>query len=866
MPGVQHISGSKVGADFGQVFELDRPGQMQEGDQIVAILGMNRGGTPSLPTGWSMAAYHAIPGSDSAIAIVQRTVTATEPPRYEFQFAHRGWTSISAEAFRNAGPVQAIDLDVTSNAAVDVLIAPSVENGGRSMLMLAGFSSEGGNLTWEPAPLTSRRTDMGGSTTATALADGSEYRLRASHGFSGSMATVGMLVRPKTPNAEPNPPLALTFLDLPNRSDALRARELGMRQARVRFDWDELEASPGTFDAAALDQMRRIVSGFDRAGMTVLAEIDGDTPPDGTSAADFEDFCYRVALEFIPLGVRHFQLWNEPNIAERWPNPSAADYVDNCLIPGSAGVASASEETGFEAFVLFAGLAPAQDPADEDMVDFLDDAYTADAQGHFHAAAYHPRNAPDEPDFDEALGLRSAMVSAGDSELKVWITEIGWPTRDSTRHEVYPAAATSEFVSHERAAKYARRAPEDWFALGDWAGPMLWIARDDEFDNPGFTVPRSGAGLTFRNLSRKGAWFRWKREARRYRQPEPDVVTPPVDSDPNVIPTPPNFQASAVTAIEVDASWSETADATYYRLTRETWAGFGSPEPPDDPDAVPAPRPLITSASGAGQGSASVSQPVIVRSASVSLAASSQIGASGQAEFLPSATLGGVGSVAARAAGTEDGSASLAAAGTVSANAVVDADTTTFTGLADDDPWPAEWEIAFGEAYVVDGRGRLRKRPEAWASGRVRRVDGPWTDVMVYGSFVVHDVTQDTFQTIAIRSDGQGGANDYTIEYLPSDNGWELKRWVDFDDATLASHFPSSSPSNGSVIHFEFQAVGTALEVRVWFDNESRPSSANMSASDSEHNSGTVMAGINGASEDPLYVDFIEIEVDDLTT
>ena len=648
MSGVQRVSGSTVPTDYGQVVELPRPSETQADDIIIAVLGTTQHGTYTLPSGWETVLDHPIPGSGSGLTIIQRRMQSDEPTSYTFEFEHRAWVSVAATVYRNAGPLQAGDYFIRSASKADTVIVPSRSNGGQSLTVLAGFSSEAGFLSWEPEPLASRSPEGNGVIMAMTTTLGEDHKLRATHGFHGSMAAFAVLVRPKTSRPQPNPSLGVTFRDAPNRSDVRRVAEVGSNLARLRISWDELEPDTyGTFDQGKLSELLDVIQEFDAHGITVLALMDGDTPPTSTTASDWQSFCERFALEAIPAGVRHFQLWDEPNIREQWHDPvSASDYVDHCLQPGWAGVDSASDTVGFNAYVLLGGLAPATAIGDVDMVDFLDDAYTAGAKGYFDAVAYHPANDPAPPDFDEALGLRSTMVANNDDELLVWVTDIGWPSRDSTLHEVYPVDAASEFISHERAAKYARKAPEEWEALGVWTGPMLWVARDTEFDVPGFNHRRNAAGLMLRNLSRKGAWFRWQRESAKRREPEPQ--TPPsADDDPDLFPAPQQFRTSAITAVEVDASWREAVGAAY-RLTREKFVGHGSPIPDPDPDTLPTPRPLITSVRMAGAGQVRAGSPVGVVSASVGMAgAGHTVQAKGRVRRKGSASMAGAGTLGA---------------------------------------------------------------------------------------------------------------------------------------------------------------------------------------------------------------------------
>ncbi len=69
--------------------------------------------------------------------------------------------------------------------------------------------------------------------------------------------------------------------------------------------------------------------------------------------SDYADFVDFVVRRYSPLGVTHYEIWNEPDHTRFWPSGvNAADYT-SMLRPGHAAVKAANNPA---ATVLMGGL------------------------------------------------------------------------------------------------------------------------------------------------------------------------------------------------------------------------------------------------------------------------------------------------------------------------------------------------------------------------------------------------------------------------------------------------------------------------------------------------------------------------------
>lgn len=258
---------------------------------------------------------------------------------------------------------------------------------------------------------------------------------------------------------------------------------------RVDISWATVQRNgPASYDWAPFD---RIVQDARRRGLNVLGVIgytpswarpsatdDASTPP--KNVLDFAGFSAEVAKHYGPMGVRAFEIWNEPNLGGNWK--PAADPVGYTQLLKAAYLAIKSVDSSMT--VVSGGLSPATDSSSNtDPRTFVKGMYASGARGSFDALGHHPYSFPAAPGetyawsawyqmYGGADNLRSLMVANGDGDKKIWATEFGAPTN----------GPSGGYVSEATQAQHITRAYE-LFKTYSWAGPLfVWSSRDAGID------------------------------------------------------------------------------------------------------------------------------------------------------------------------------------------------------------------------------------------------------------------------------------------------------------------------------------------------------------------------------------------------
>ncbi len=187
-----------------------------------------------------------------------------------------------------------------------------------------------------------------------------------------------------------------------------------------------------------------LINHAQRQGLQVIARLDStpvwarpkdtnETYLDPSHYADFGNYVYEFVRRYHGQ-VAAYVIWNEPNLAYEWgyraPDPEA--YA--ALLKVAYASAKAADP---RAVVLAAPLAPTNenDGLAMDDVVFLQRLYAAGGGAAFDGLAVHTygwRNAPAQPPNEDEVNfrrvelLRQVMVSQGDPDKKIYVTETGW--------------------------------------------------------------------------------------------------------------------------------------------------------------------------------------------------------------------------------------------------------------------------------------------------------------------------------------------------------------------------------------------------------------------------------------------------------
>ncbi len=235
-------------------------------------------------------------------------------------------------------------------------------------------------------------------------------------------------------------------------------REMGAPWIVEYFPWGYIEREPGRFDWAHSDL---VVEAARHQGLTVIARLgwvpEWARPESGKNlstyleAERYDDFA-RFAAAFASRyrgEVDHIIIWNEPNLTSEWgyrPVDPAA-YVDMLR-----AVYPAVREANPDAVVLAGALAPTLEPpgspAGLNDLTYLEEMYQAGGAPYFDGLAVHayglvfPPDMEPEPDvvnFRRVELLREIMITYGDGDKPVYITEAGWNDHPRWSHAVRPA-------------------------------------------------------------------------------------------------------------------------------------------------------------------------------------------------------------------------------------------------------------------------------------------------------------------------------------------------------------------------------------------------------------------------------------------
>jgi hypothetical protein len=271
-------------------------------------------------------------------------------------------------------------------------------------------------------------------------------------------------------------------------SQADQQRDLDMMAAtgakwlRLDFPWPSVEPADNQWNWGPFD---RIVSMARARGFNILG-LPSYTPDWAKSStgggpadpATFASFLSALVTRYAPQGVKHWEIWNEPNMAWSWNPVDPAAYTR--LLKAAYPAVKQADPT---ATVLSAGLAPGTDQSDGSLMSpltFAKAIYTNGGKGSFDAMALHPYGYPALPTdatskswntMFRAVDIHQVMTDNGDGAKQIWFTEFGAPT--GTGSSAVTEARQPDFVREGFVAR------QQW----SWAGPLFWYAHRDAGTN-----------------------------------------------------------------------------------------------------------------------------------------------------------------------------------------------------------------------------------------------------------------------------------------------------------------------------------------------------------------------------------------------
>jgi hypothetical protein len=238
----------------------------------------------------------------------------------------------------------------------------------------------------------------------------------------------------------------------------------GVETVRVAFDWREAQPEPGgPITLAAIDS---VVAAAAARRLPVLPVVHrtpawagGGSPasaPSGT--APYAQFLTALVQRYGPRGslwaerpelprmpIRHWQIWNEPNLTLFWtPQPFAKRYV---ALLKAARRAVRAQDPG--AKIVLAGLPNISWVA-------LRQIYRAGGRGSFDAVALHPFTSTPARVMRLVRLARTETRRFHDGRVPLWLTEFSWTSSRGVARGL-PGLVTDERGQATKLRKTLRR-------------------------------------------------------------------------------------------------------------------------------------------------------------------------------------------------------------------------------------------------------------------------------------------------------------------------------------------------------------------------------------------------------------------------
>ena len=173
---------------------------------------------------------------------------------------------------------------------------------------------------------------------------------------------------------------------------------------RTDLPWSQTEKQRGVYDFSSFDYLTAQWKRSHLRGMLILAYDNplygtgGKPPYDDAGRAAFARWAVAAVQRFQGQGIL-WELWNEPNGAWFWPNPSAADYAKLALTVDKAIREACPNETL---------IGPGASGVD---IGFLEGCFQAGCLRYWDAVSVHPyRGSPPETAAAELISLQTLIA------------------------------------------------------------------------------------------------------------------------------------------------------------------------------------------------------------------------------------------------------------------------------------------------------------------------------------------------------------------------------------------------------------------------------------------------------------------------
>ena len=300
-------------------------------------------------------------------------------------------------------------------------------------------------------------------------------------------------------NATNAPEATETLLDLAART--------GFKWMRLSLSWKSVEQVKGVYDFAESDPLilSTIEHGFYpylliSGGNPLYTQMPSGRPTNSPEAlAAWQDFLRAAVKHYAPLGVKHWEIWNEANWGVSWHgyhfgNPP--EYAQ-LLIAAAEAIRGADPE----ALILGGSLAFGH------YLEFTDEFMAAGAAESYDVLTFHPYNAIPEDTFEGMQQLRE-VTHKHNPKIRLWQGECGLPSSGDTIH-----GRSGNPWGYVIQAKYLLRRfltdllaeieVDSWYILSDWKASEEQVASRQASQH----WPRGrDAGVNTKGLIHHGTW------------------------------------------------------------------------------------------------------------------------------------------------------------------------------------------------------------------------------------------------------------------------------------------------------------------------------------------------------------------------
>jgi polysaccharide biosynthesis protein PslG len=228
-------------------------------------------------------------------------------------------------------------------------------------------------------------------------------------------------------------------------------QEAGIQMIRDECLWSDVEIDSGVYVippevdryvAAALSRNIDVYMILNYNN-SIYAPSNGSGVTSEENRKAFARYCQAVVSHFAPLGIKHYEIWNEPNHGVLFwtPQPNAIDYT---LLLHTAYDSIKAIDTSLT--VIGCATSPAignPSPYIEGL-DFIRDVFAAGGGNYMDAVSFHLYQVAYRPEYELISYVNSVKSFVGNKPI--YFSEFGYPT-----HTAWPN------ISLEKQASYVSR-------------------------------------------------------------------------------------------------------------------------------------------------------------------------------------------------------------------------------------------------------------------------------------------------------------------------------------------------------------------------------------------------------------------------